>query len=359
MKRFTKTLVVAAVAVATVAAILVGCKKEKNEETAAKAYNSEAQAVLDRIKSFKELCDAFNAGAKADGSMTVEEMRQILDLTTNYEHSEHMTYCENTVLDTLRVAMPAVDGEGNVSEADVVATYNAFEAALENCMAAANDGRDVPSLFSIVMPNVGSKDDDDIDIVFVRGTVSSDGGEPDDGPFPENSDWLWGKNLGLCKPDIFNSAEGDATTQLSPYFAFHPDPQHQGQTYTLANVIHTIYRPCDQVIPDYTSIYYVDTIIDCADTWLFCDVTLLSEEPCILSWQLNCYYESIVRNIVSPNAPLHFAPIASVAPPAYYACTIDWREFPKNETNLYYKIHIATVTYADVLWTDNTGGTDE
>ena len=66
MKRFTKTLVVAAVAVATVAAILVGCKKEKNEETAAKAYNSEAQAVLDRIKSFKELCDAFNAGAKAD-----------------------------------------------------------------------------------------------------------------------------------------------------------------------------------------------------------------------------------------------------------------------------------------------------
>ena len=359
MKKMYKTVVMATLVVMTVAAILVGCKKEKNENTTAKANNSEASALLHRIEAFQALRDAVNAGAKTDGSMTVEEMRQILDLTTNYEHSEHMAYCENTILDTLHVTMPAIDGEGNVSESDVVATYNAFEMALERCMTAANDGRDVPSTFSIVMPEVGAKDDEDIDIVFVRGTESTERGTTSDGPF--SKDWFWGKGLGLCKPNPFNTDEGDATTRLTPYFAFHPDPQHQGQTYILSNVIHTVYRPCQQLVPYITSIYYVDTLMDCADTWLYCLLTNdILDDRCLFYDDLNCYYESIMRNIVAPGAPLHFAPIASAAPPAYYACIIDWREFPAwGLENSFYKIHIAIVTYADVIWTDNPGGDDK
>ena len=124
--------VAALIVAAIVSVTVVSCKKDK-DEVVTKATNSEAQALLNRIEAFQTLRDAVNSGAKADGSMTVEEMRQALDLVSNYEHSEHMTYCENTVLDTLHVAMPAVDGEGYVSNADVVATYNAFETALEKC----------------------------------------------------------------------------------------------------------------------------------------------------------------------------------------------------------------------------------
>ena len=166
-------LCVAALIVAAIVSVtVVSCKKDKEEVV--KTTNSEAQALLNRIAAFQTLRDAVNSGAKADGSMTVEEMRQALDLVSNYEHSEHMTYCLNTVLDTLHVAMPVVDGEGYVSNADVVATYNAFETALEKCMLGVNDGMDVPSLFSIVMPEIGTKDGNVIEIVFTRGEESED-----------------------------------------------------------------------------------------------------------------------------------------------------------------------------------------
>ena len=178
-------LIVAAIVSVTV----VSCKKDKDEVV--KATNSEAQALLNRIEAFQTLRDAVNSGVKEDGSMTVEEMRQTLDLMSNYEHSEHMTYCENTVLDTLHVVMPTINGEGYVSNADVVATYNAFETALEKRMLGVNDGLDVPSYFSIVMPQIGAKDDGDIDIVFTRGEEGVKYNDVTD-PFGEGDDYVWG-----------------------------------------------------------------------------------------------------------------------------------------------------------------------
>ena len=202
MKKKTIMCVATLIVAAIVSVTVVSCKKEKDEVV--KATNSEAQALLNRIEAFQTLRDAFNSGTKTDGSMTVEEMRQALDLVSNYEHSEHMTYCLNTVLDTLHVAMPAINGEGYVSNADVVATYNAFETALEKCMLGVKDGMDVPSYFSIVMPKTGAKDDDDIDIVFLRGAADDAPGNEEhtsDGPFREGvDDWVWGLNLGLCNP---------------------------------------------------------------------------------------------------------------------------------------------------------------
>ena len=359
MKKKNIMCIAVLIVAAIVSVIVVSCKKDK-DEVATKATNSEAQALLNRIEAFQTLRDAVNSGAKADGSMTVEEMRQTLDLVSNYEHSEHMTPCVNTVLDTIHIAMPVVDNEGYVSETDVVATYTAFESALERCITMVNDDRDVPSYFSIVMPEVETKDDNDIDFVFVRGTENTQNSPLDNGPFPDNVDWHWGKGLGLCKPDLFNVAEGDATTQLSPYFAFHPEPQYQGQTYFLTNVIHTIYKPCNYEIPNITSIYYEDTLMDCADSWLFYTVTSPNHEPCLFGWELNCYYESIVRNISTPGAPLYYAPTSTIVAPAYHSCTIEWQEFLVNDLNGFYcKTHLAHVIYAYVVWSDNPGNNDE
>lgn len=358
MKKHKKLLFVTMIIVAVVATFFVGCKKEKTE-VLNNPEKSETQELHNRIKAFQTLCDAVNSGTKADGTMTVEEMRQILDLTSNYEYSQHMTYCVGTVLDTLHVAMPIVDNEGNVSENDVVATYSAFETELQKCLAAVNDGKNLPSYFSILMPENGAKDIDEIEIVFIRGIEgeypkeNAKSRDDDDGPFIEGIDyWHWGDSLGLCKPDPI-SCTSDAAQQLSEEFVFVIPDEHQGESYTISNVVHAIYRPCNHAVPDYESIYYVDpNMEDCAETWLFCNISDFDDDICLLWYELNCYWRSIIRNIVDPSAPLHYAPGGNPAlAPPYHCCIIDPRSF-QFET-YYFKIHTAHVIYCDICWTGN------
>lgn len=349
MKKKTIMCVATLIVAAIVSVTVVSCKKDK-DGMVTKTTNSEAQALLNRIEAFQTLRDAVNSGAKADGSMTVEEMRQALDLVSNYEHSEHMTYCLNTVLDTLHVAMPLVDGEGRVSETDVVATYNAFETALEKCMLGVKDGMDVPSYFSIVMPKSGAKDDNDIDIIFLRGESDDAPGNEEhtsDGPFREDiDDWRWGLDAGLCNPPgPFNCAM-DAADKLTQQFVFTPDQQHQGRSYIVYMVEHAYYTPDDGDLPE-DWIYYVDpNMEDCAPRWLFYyegEVPYGYPEPCIPWDEMNCYWRSIRRNIVLPNAPLHFGPI-SHAP--YHRCIIIDRLYHRQTR----REHVAHVIYCYVSW---------
>ena len=346
MRKRRSLLIAVMVIAATAATLFVSCKKEK-DEAASNVDRSEAQALLNRIEAFQTLRDAVNSGAKADGSMTVEEMRQALDLVSNYEHSEHMTYCLNTVLDTLHVAMPAVDGEGYVSNADVVATYNAFETALEKCMLGVKDGMDVPSYFSIVMPKTGTKNDDDINIVFLRGEADEDPGYEEhtsEGPYTEEDNWYWGLDLGPCDPTGYTGRMIDAADKLTQQFGvFSPGQQHYGQSYIVYNVEHAGYAPCEtSLLPGY--IYYVDpNMEDCAATWLFYYEGI--DEPCIPYDELNCYWQSIRRNIVLPFAPLHYGPITNSP---YHKCTIEDRVFYRRTK----KVHLANVVYCQVSWAE-------
>ena len=352
MRNRKSLLIVAMVIVATAATLFDGCKKEK-DEAAAHADKSEAQALLNRIEAFQTLRDAVNSGAKADGSMTVEEMRQMLDLMSNYEHSEHTKRCPNFVFDTLRITMPLVDDNGNVSENDAVATYNAFETALSQHMLSANDSLNVASLFSIVMPSTNAKgnNDNDIEIIFRRGEESVTTDEPDDEPFHVGQNWIWGKSLGLCKPNPFNVDHGDASTQLSSVIPSVQD-SHPGQTPIITDVVHVIYRPCPYEIYFTESIYYEDSI-GCSDTWLFYRI-VFNDEPCIFYDELNCYYHSFIDHIVSETGPLHYAPTSSLLPPPYYSGSIQWHEFPLNpQQPEIVKIHAAHVTYASVTWPES------
>ena len=352
MKKRKSLLIAVMVIAATAATLFVGCKKEK-DEAAATADRSEAQALLNRIDAFQTLRDAVNSGAKADGSMTVEEMRQALDLVSNYEHSEHMTYCLNTVLDTLHVAMPTVDGDGYVSNADVVATYNAFETALEKCMLGVKDGMDVPSYFSIVMPKSGAKNDNDIDIIFLRGEADDAPGNEEhtsEGPYREGDDFVWGGNGGYCDPPLGINIATDAAKELTKQFKFTPDVQHQGQTCILENVEIVVYTPSDYNLPE-GWVYYVDpNMEDCAPTWLFLyegEIPGGFPEPCIPWYEMNCYWRSIRRNITLPNAPLNVGP--STHSP-YHECTIiarlDYRQRRR--------MHVAEVVYCYVTWSEPT-----
>lgn len=366
MKKQTRLLFAAMVIVAMAATLFVGCKKEK-DDAAANTDRSEAQALLNRIKAFQTLRDAIDSGVKADGSMTVEEMRQTLDLVSNYEHSEHMTYCENTVLDTLYVAMPPVDEHENVTEKDVVATYETFVAELQWRMEMCDDGRNLPSYFSIIMPKIGERDENNIMIVFLRGkegqeSKGSRNAYDDEGPFVDPDDyWYWGDNLGKCKWDPYN-ATSDASEQLSRFFGFVVPEEHQGHDYIVNNVVHVNYRPSSHDVYYDFSQYYVDPYMEnCADTWLYCHVSSSPVDLCIDWNELNCYWRSINRNIVDPDAPLHYTTLSvnnMTFQVPYHCCYIGWyRFYLENDDNAiikhYYQVHVAHVTYCGISWLED------
>lgn len=345
--------VAALIVAAIVSATVVSCKKDK-DEVVTKATNSDAQALLNRIEAFQTLRDAVNSGAKADGSMTVEEMRQALDLVSNYEHSEHMTYCLNTTLDTLHVAMPAVDGEGYVSNADVVATYNAFETALEKCMLGVNDGMNVPSYFSIVMPKTGAKDDDDINIVFVRGEVDTNYNDIRD-PYGEDDNYKWGLSYGLCDPiGPFNSTT-DAAKELSRRLVFRPGSGHEGQSYIPYNVEHVVYTAMNcyssNVQELENAIVYEDqNMEDCADTWLYWQSGEFEVEPCIYYDEMNCYNRGFDRNFLRPNAPLSHGPETNSP---YHECSIhSYHLWGPGTAKRSVRMHAAFVVYCHITWSE-------
>ena len=356
MKKKTIMCVATLIVAAIVSVTVVSCKKDKGE-AATKATNSEAQALLNRIEAFQTLRDAVNSGAKADGSMTVEEMRQALDLVSNYEHSEHMTYCLNTTLDTLHVAMPAVNGEGYVSNADVVATYNAFVTALEKRMLGVKDGMDVPSYFSIVMPNGETKDGTDINVVFSRGVPSNDSLVAYPGPFGEDDDWYWGENRGKCDGTCYGS---DAADQLSLRFAFDNTPPSPGWILVLSNVEYVKYIA---TMVEYTEgnpyVYYEDPNPEgCSDSWLFAHKVNFGDEgdiPCIDHDELNCYHRKITRLVCRSSGPLHYSP--NYHSPYNQCEVIDRDLYPKSSQSTEIDfvtelVHIAKVRYCGAHWID-------
>lgn len=354
-----KYMFVAAMAIAAIAAtIFVGCKKEK-DESQAQLENTETQDLRAQIEAFQSLRESVHSGNKADGVMTIEEMRYYLDITVNYEHSQHMIPCGGAILDTLYLAMPCVDNEGNVTIADVVATYESLDKDIVNHMEMVRDGKDIPSYFSIVMPDETNIEESML-VVFMRGVQiekkeakNTQNACEGDGPFVEIlDDWLWGDSLGLCKPNPVNSTS-DAAQQLSDEFVYVIPAEHQGDGMLLSNVVHVVYRPCVSTIPNVPTTYYVDpNMEDCADTWLFFGFYGLDNDPCI-GWDiLNCYWRSINRNIACPDAPLHSVPGGRpfVSIP-YHQCIIDDYKFLTQDG--YVKVHTAHVIYCIVLWDDN------
>ena len=353
-KKLFNLLMAAIVFVAMAVAFFVGCKKDNNE-VVANTDRREAQALLNKIKTFQALCEAVDFGVKTDGVMTVEAMRESLDLVSNYEHSQHMIFCKNTVLDTLHVTMPAIDGNGNVREADVVATYRAFETALEQRMCNVKDGLELPSYFSIMLPEIISKEDSDIDIVFLRGEEGNIHSSV--GPFMEGDDWYWGGGYGKCNGDTccFGS---DAADQLSQKFVFDNTPPEEGMILVLYDVEFVEYIAHPTNYTNYNPyVYYEDQNPEgCSEYWIFAmEMFNGMDVPCIERDEMNCYWRNIRRLLVLPTGPLHYSPYYHSP---YNQCELIPRDlYPKIEEqyNTVY-VHTARVRYCGVSWIINEGG---
>ena len=93
---------------------------------------------------------------------------------------------------------------------------------------------------------------------------------------------------------------------------------------------------------------------DCAEKWLFFFMYGFDINPCI-DWDImNCYWRSINRNIVCPDAPLHSVQggTSFVSIP-YHQCIINSHKFQiSTPTNIYVKVHTAHVIYCIVQWFD-------
>lgn len=345
MNKNRSILVATLAIVALAAAIFVGCKKENNETHPNEKANPEAQALWNRIVVFKDLCDATLRGEKSDKSMSLEEMIETLSLVSNYEHSEHMTYCKNTILDTLRVPMPFVDETGQVLEQDVVSVYLAFEECLQKKMENIDDGRDVVSIFSFVLPKEGAKDNEDLDIVFTRGETSDDDNPTRDLPFEVGDDWIWGQNLGLCNPNPFNLGS-DAAQELTKCFTFDRTPPQEGWVLLITLPQYVTYTVYPKQYEDWVH-WDPTTISTCTEHWLFYYLDYYNIDPCITWEELNCYWANINAEVVEPLAPLHFITYLNMNIPYFEGVVHDW-DIPESDYRTL--LHNFDVTYANYCW---------
>ncbi len=346
-----KTFKLAALFVAAVISVaVVSCQKDKETEepVASQSQNSEAKELFNRIYAFQELRDNINAGGKSNGIMSLQEMRDNIDLTFNFEHSQHATPFNYATLDTFYVAMPTLDANGNVTEADAIATYNAFETSLEKFMASADNDMNLAKNFSIKLPEAGAKSGNDIEVVFTLGNGDTFSSVH---PFEEDDDYIWGLMQGRCDQSL--SIRTDAANELTKKFQFIVDEEHEGDLISISRIEYVKYKPYDDndyYLPDY--IFYEDTTINNGLRWLFVYSGDCIKEPCIEDDEMNFYHESIIRNVVSPRGPLHFG-LKSGYP--YHECIIE-----ATDGNILYKNdkrdvreHTIVISYCQLEYGNN------
>jgi hypothetical protein len=357
MNKYRSIIFASIVIVVSVVALLVGCKKEKVETT---SHNNitrpNTHIMLNYINHFMELRDAQNSGKKIEGTMTVNEMRQTLSLIANYEHSEHETHCGNTTLDTLYIAMPPVDRTGAVNNSDVIDAYNAFEKALQGCIDNTNDGNVIPSLFSVTLPQVESKENDKIRIVFTRGKKSEQ--DPNNttvvGPI-EDLCLVWGLDGGLCNPVPPINYLWDAADELSTYFIPVNTNPGNGVYQIFTDVEYVEYIATETFMVENTDFqnykYWIPShaITPCT-YWLFYLSGIINgDEPCLCEDEMNCEWYNINRFIVDDDGELHFSTNLHCE---YYSCTVldHYLQDKNHGDSICDRYHTARVCYADYFW---------
>ena len=331
---------------AAISVAVVSCQKDQETEnenqTVVKSSNDDAKELLNRIYAFQSLRDDINSGAKSGESMTLEELRDNIDLTFNYEHSQHATPFDYATLDTFYVKMPDVDANGNVTAAEAIATYNAFETNLENLMANVDDDSDLAKNFSIKFPEAGAKSGDDIEVVFTRGTEGTS--YPWFAPFEEGDDYIWGYKLGRCDQGL--SSITDAANELTKKI-HNNSPAAVYDTYyspyKIEYVKFTPYQDNDD-LSDYIYIEQ-DNYPYSFVHWLLCISGNLEYEPCEYHYELNQEYNNFFATHMNPNGQYNHHPQNGLP---YYDCFIKPEHliYEDNLTTTDKRIHTAWVLYA-------------
>ena len=350
MKNYIKiaTLFVAA----AISVAVVSCQKDKETENenqvVAKSANDESRELLNRIYAFQELRDNVRSGAKSGESMTLEQLRDDIDLTFNYEHSQHALPFANASLDTFYVRMPQVDANGNVSAAEAIATYNAFETELAELMAGVDDDSDLAKNFSIKFPETGAKSGDAIEVVFTRG--AEDENNTFYTPFEPGDDYIWAYMLGHCEPDSLLVRPTDAANELTKKIHRKSPAARYGTFISAYNIQYVNFSPFSYTYPLEEYIYIEQEKYPLGNVyWLFMIGGEFEEEPCMQHYELNWAYNNFYNTHISTNGKYHYHPENGLP---YYDCVINCLHLFDNETIVAdtlrrsLRMHYAEVLYA-------------
>lgn len=187
MKKQIRIFAVATIVVVTAAAVLVACKKEKDETNVENTLKAQAICSTEqKVTDFLTDLDSRKQGVKVeDKTMCLEDARWLWETTLNYQHGFSHILTTNVRLDTVSILLPKVDERGLLKYSDVIETYG-------NIVTAIRDKYKTIELenktLQFVMMSIGdgaTKDNDD-EIVVVMNTgseTSYDDNEIDDEPW--------------------------------------------------------------------------------------------------------------------------------------------------------------------------------
>lgn len=342
MKSLTKTIAVTAVLITTAATIFVSCKKDNDEtftQNRQTEVKSEAQVVYEKVKRFESLRKSYHSNSRSDnGTVPVSEARLILDASINYEYSDVNRYLEDRDLDTLYYTAPFVNSQGEVALNDLIDIYDRFSSDIEKMENTVN-------LFMVTFSDANTRSNN-IEIVYTRGTPTptpTPVPTPNvpNYPFGDDEDWIWGMDNGRC--DI--GGYSDAAQELTKKFA----NTTRGGQIGVADTAQIKPMIWDM---EYDDIWATEKLNDedCSTYWLFYVENVPIEDIssyCIENFELNCYYRSICRYVVSETGCFHYSPNLNSP---YREVEIKWHEEKLNDeySNLqhyayiyYYKIGFA------------------
>ena len=337
MKSLTKTIAVTAVLITTAATIFVSCKKDNDEtftQNRQTEVKSEAQVVYEKVKRFESLRKSYHSNSRGDnGTVPVSEARLILDASINYEYSDVNRYLEDRDLDTLYYTAPFVNSQGEVALNDLIDIYDRFSSDIEKMENTVN-------LFMVTFPDANTRSNN-IEIVYTRGTPTptpTPVPTPNvpNYPFGDDEDWIWGMDNGRC--DI--GGYSDAAQELTKKFA----NTTRGGQIGVADTAQIKPMIWDM---EYDDVWATEKLNDedCSTYWLFYAENVPIEDIssyCIENFELNCYYRSICRYVVSETGCFHYSPNLNSP---YREIVINWdyeRVALAGYCNLY---HYAYITY--------------
>ena len=341
MKRFTKTLVAAIVVAASVAAIMVGCKKEESAQKKDGAAQTEQNASLSEqgITDFLADFEAMKQGAKAEGeAMKPEDARNQWETVFNYCHGFTQSCLSDMRHDTITLPMPKTDAEGNIAYNDLLATYGEIVAAVRETYKAI-DMENKTLKFVMMSLGNGAKDgDSDLSIVINTGRDLENAYPYYGYPFEEGDCYIWAFRRGPCDGTIL-STPTDAGMELENAVSAWDNDNMQ------------IVTPCANCSTYIVNLHHEKTLYGYqhSDSLLYENCLTYDEvmNYCICYEDLNRYFNFIMNNshiIGWPSNPYSVEYYYCLFINAHFAKGIDCEVISEPMYRIWYEVDIFNAT---------------
>lgn len=280
MRKISKTLIAAMIIVATVATFLIGCKKEQDAKLSNNGQieqkDKSAEAAIARITDFKKQVDVRKSQPGMKSAETVSINEAVADIVElfNAVYAQPENFYVQTVRNSFTINLP-LTSEGQVLVDNVVTAYN--QAIVLARQAYINDGISDNKGYVGLTVLLGNITDTTAELVFFStsgqsGDYSTPSQGPN-GPFDDDDDWKYKKNMGLCDGTPGSGADEQIEMMIkSICYDWGRDPV-TGQRYYYYDYQHLEFLGHEH--PD--TLYFNPNIYD---------------EPCIEDEQMNSLYYS-------------------------------------------------------------------